>query len=638
MLMLQPPVMAPAGISSGWTVVGRAGFSIGEADSISLDIDSSGTAYVAYSDWGNGGKATVMKYDGTDWVAVGSPGFSAARADYISLALDGNGNPYLAYMDGNDNGKATVMRYLPDTTAPHLTAGGVSRNSDSEGTVKFTSDEAGQYYHQVVAAGDAPPAIDSSGPGIACGTSEETINLVGLNAGGHDIYIIVKDEAGNVSDALRIAIPALLSGVPVLSATPGNSRVNLSWTPVEGSVSYSVYQSTVSGVYGDALASVAGTVYEYEVINLTNGTTYYFKVNAVDAYGISTSSNEEQATPRGGSSSSGGSSGSTATSYVTSTTGSASIFPAAGGKVGLNDDAVVEIPGNALRGSTALTVKVERVENPPAIPSGFRIGSDVYSITVNGASSYSFGKPVTLTFKFDPADFQDGEIPAIYYYDELSASWVKSGGTVSGSYISVTVDHFTKYVVMAKKVTTEPPTQLPEAEHRTSFTDLDSHWAQDTVEKLAGLGVIGGYPDGSFRPDANITRAEFTTILVKALNLQATGSVSSFSDTVGHWAQSSIATAAALGIVGGYSDNSFKPDQPITREEMAVIATKSLKLAEVSGETGFVDNSLISSWAKGSVRSAVNAGIMNGYPDNSFNPQGNTTRAEAATVIWNIMI
>ncbi len=246
--MLQPPVMAPAGISSGWTVVGRAGFSIGEADSISLDIDSSGTAYVAYSDWGNGGKATVMKYDGTDWVAVGSPGFSAARADYISLALDGNGNPYLAYMDGNDNGKATVMRYLPDTTAPHLTAGGVSRNSDSEGTVKFTSDEAGQYYYQVVAAGDAPPAIDSSGPGIACGTSEETINLVGLNAGGHDIYIIVKDEAGNVSDALRIAIPALLSGVPVLSATPGNSRVNLSWTPAEGSVSYSVYQSTVSGV------------------------------------------------------------------------------------------------------------------------------------------------------------------------------------------------------------------------------------------------------------------------------------------------------------------------------------------------------------------------------------------------------
>ncbi len=192
--------------------------------------------------------------------------------------------------------------------------------------------------------------------------------------------------------------------------------------------------------------------------------------------------------------------------------------------------------------------------------------------------------------------------------------------------------------MMAKKVTAEPPTQLPEAEHRTSFTDLDSHWAQNTVEKLAGLGVIGGYPDGSFRPDANITRAEFTTMLVKALNLQATGSVKSFSDTVGHWAQSSIATAAALGIVGGYTDNSFKPDQPITREEMAVIITKSLKLAEVPGETGFVDNRLISSWARGSVRAAVNTEIMNGYPDNSFNPQGNTTRAEAATVIWNIMI
>jgi hypothetical protein len=176
-----------------------------------------------------------------------------------------------------------------------------------------------------------------------------------------------------------------------------------------------------------------------------------------------------------------------------------------------------------------------------------------------------------------------------------------------------------------------------QSETSISFTDIEKHWARETIKKLAGIGAVSGYPDGTFRPDAKITRGEFTTILVKALKLKSAASVPAFSDTVNHFAKDSIATAASLGIVGGYGDNTFKPDNPITREQMAVMAVKALKLSETSGDTTFSDNSKISPWAKASVLTAINNNIMKGYPDNTFKPQGNATRSEAVSVILSLI-
>jgi len=95
---------------SNWVTVGSAGFSADEADYTSLAFDGSGTPYVAYEDYGNGGSATVMKYDGSNWVTVGSAGFSSSSVNYISLAIY-NGTPYVAYTDWDNGGKATVMKY-----------------------------------------------------------------------------------------------------------------------------------------------------------------------------------------------------------------------------------------------------------------------------------------------------------------------------------------------------------------------------------------------------------------------------------------------------------------------------------------------------------------------------------------------
>ncbi|MDD3879442.1 MAG: S-layer homology domain-containing protein, partial [Syntrophomonas sp.] len=170
----------------------------------------------------------------------------------------------------------------------------------------------------------------------------------------------------------------------------------------------------------------------------------------------------------------------------------------------------------------------------------------------------------------------------------------------------------------------------------SSLNDISNHWAAERIKDLLARGAIKGYPDGTFQPDATITRAEFITVVVKAFNLiNPNGRV--FTDTSGHWAQDYIATATAAGIVGGYNDSNFGPNDPVTREQMAVIVVKAAQLTPIAAENQFADSSNIAPWAREAVATAVNKQIIKGYPDNSFKPGSKANRAEAAAVIVNAL-
>jgi hypothetical protein len=334
----------------------------------------------------------------------------------------------------------------------------------------------------------------------------------------------------------------------------------------------------------------------------------------------------------------GGSSG------VTSTTGSASIDPATGGTVSLGSNASVNIPANALNGTASATVAIQQVSSPPAVPAGFSLLGSVYEFTVGGSTGYSFAEPVTLTFTFDPTAVPAGETPAIYYYDQSSDQWVSLGGTVFVSTITVTVNHFTKFAVLAEKTATPAgPATAPAT--AAKFTDVPaSLWAYGDIESLSGLGDISGYHDGSFKPGGTITRAEFVSILGKALKLAAYDPAApDFSDAAqGDWYYGSVEDAVYAGIVKGYG-GAFKPNDPITREQMAVILVKALNAQDQAGSglnsgTAFKDNDSISAWAKGFVAVAVKDGLIKGYPgDNSFRPMSAATRAEACAMIVNFL-
>jgi hypothetical protein len=230
----------------------------------------------------------------------------------------------------------------------------------------------------------------------------------------------------------------------------------------------------------------------------------------------------------------------------------------------------------------------------------------------------------------------------ICYFDEENGEWVEldnievdpANGSISGE-----VTHFTKFAVIATLKASEkeepplPPAPQPEPELPT---DLAGHWAKDSIAKLINARVISGYPDGTFQPDKTISRAEFTVMLVKALKLEPKAD-SDFKDTAAHWARESIGTAAAHGLISGYDQNSFGPDDNITREQAAVIIARATQLETKDQTLNFTDAQQIASWALSGVTAAVNKSYLSGYPDNSFRPQGNTTRAEAAVIIAKLL-
>ncbi|MGG6312515.1 X2-like carbohydrate binding domain-containing protein [Paenibacillus macerans] len=163
------------------------------------------------------------------------------------------------------------------------------------------------------------------------------------------------------------------------------------------------------------------------------------------------------------------------------------------------------------------------------------------------------------------------------------------------------------------------------------------HFSTFALVKSAGAlaathqAYISGYPGGLFKPENRITRAEMAAILSKAATVAETVEAKAYGDVpAGYWAEGAIAKVTRMGLMQGYADGGFKPGQPVTRAEMAAIAAKFMKPAAGEG-AGYAD--IAGNWAEDAIRSAQAAGVMGGYADGTFRPAGLLTRAEAVTVI-----
>ena len=171
------------------------------------------------------------------------------------------------------------------------------------------------------------------------------------------------------------------------------------------------------------------------------------------------------------------------------------------------------------------------------------------------------------------------------------------------------------------------------------YTDIESSWAAEDINLLADMGIVTGNPDGTFRPDNQITRAEIVTILVRMYDLDS-DNMMIFDDTKDHWANGYISIAAALGYVNGFDAQHFGPDEQLTREQMAVMVARIAELKEdTSGSNplSFSDKDGISSWTLNAVTAVFQNGVISGYPDGTFRPTAEITRAEACHMIVNLM-
>ncbi|HHW49015.1 MAG TPA: hypothetical protein GXX14_10430 [Clostridiaceae bacterium] len=178
-----------------------------------------------------------------------------------------------------------------------------------------------------------------------------------------------------------------------------------------------------------------------------------------------------------------------------------------------------------------------------------------------------------------------------------------------------------------------------------TFTDLDGvSWARDAIEDLASREIVTGKSENHFKPNDKITRAEFTCLMVRAFNLEMTP-VGSFADVkVGKWYYKDLMTAKSLGIISGDEKDRFYPDNPITREDMAIIIARTLKavdkpLTSYSNSVleKFLDKNMISPYALSSIASLYGEGIMIGKTSSSIAPKDNATRAEAAVLIHKVI-
>ncbi len=172
------------------------------------------------------------------------------------------------------------------------------------------------------------------------------------------------------------------------------------------------------------------------------------------------------------------------------------------------------------------------------------------------------------------------------------------------------------------------------------FTDTAKHWAKDNIDFVVSRDLISGTGNTAFAPDTAITRATFLMALGKLSGADVSGyKASSFTDVkAAEPAMSYIEWAVENKIVQGIGNNKFGPDQKITREEMAVMMVNYAKATgyalPVSRQTvTFVDNEKISAWAKDAVKAIQQTGIIVGKTGNLFDPQGNTTRGEASTIL-----
>lgn len=178
-----------------------------------------------------------------------------------------------------------------------------------------------------------------------------------------------------------------------------------------------------------------------------------------------------------------------------------------------------------------------------------------------------------------------------------------------------------------------------------AFSDVnENHWAAQSISVLASKGLISGYADGLFRPEASLTRAEAVVLLVNANGASAglqelKNTECIFRDVEkGHWASAYINVAWERGLVSGYPDGSFKPEQQISRLEFTSMLTRALEMDEYGSLTlTFRDEDQIPSWAKASVNLATSYGLISGYPDGTFRGSLNVRRDEATAMLGSFL-
>lgn len=166
--------------------------------------------------------------------------------------------------------------------------------------------------------------------------------------------------------------------------------------------------------------------------------------------------------------------------------------------------------------------------------------------------------------------------------------------------------------------------------------DISGNWAADHITALVNKGVMGGYPDGTFRPNRTVTRAEFAKTVVKAFAIPG-GKHMPYQDAKDHWAAQTISAISDAKLMQGYEDGTFRPNRTISRAEVVAVVVRALKLetivkSQAEEPTSFSDIPA-GHWAAGMITAAEQLDILPPYFRGRFRPTDPATRSEVAALV-----
>jgi hypothetical protein len=437
-------------------------------------------------------------------------------------------------------------------------------------------------------------------------------------------------SAADVNNPGRYCLSAQLGttgstpAIGQLSGTP--FAVGLAGTPGSGGAGGAAPATVpvVTGVSPSGGPGAGGTTVTVTGSGFTGATAVAFGTNAAQSFQVDSDGQITAVSPPGSGTvdvrvtTPGGTSAQTPSdefTYAPVPTGLS--VGAGGGTLATADGAFsLTVPSGALGPGQTLTLS-ESCSAPAGLPRGLAAASCVFTL-----SGGSLSQAAAATIRYD-ASVLNG-LPA----DRLSVYGESADGTWTFRPTAV------QAAAGAVEVGVSGPATLVVLANLQRFPDVPpSFWASSDIDALLAANVVQGFPDGSFLPDATLTRAQFVKMLSLALGLTPAGGGTRFTDVPANaWYAPFVSAAVQAGLVQGTSPTAFSPDAAVTREQMAVLLARALRL-KGAATLRFSDATAIDGWAAAGVEAAVSAGYLNGFPDGSFRPLDPTTRAQAAKVL-----
>ncbi|CAI6083649.1 fibronectin type III domain-containing protein [Cohnella sp. JJ-181] len=560
------------------------------------------------------GRAYTVRIDAALQSYAGIPLGEAYETDVVVTAADTTPPAAVTSLAAEADGDQALVTWK-NASDPDTTKIVVAYKMLGAGSEQSVEVPAGQQYALLAGLG---------------ANASYSIEVRAYDAAGN--YSIAKTSAGTAAaqpESLDIAPP----GPAVIgTVTPDADAVNLTWQdPADGDLSGIGLQWAAEGQeLTMAPVAVAKGVGKYAIAGLAPATSYEIRVWTVDYAGNESPAQTLFVTTKAAGGGTGGGPGNPGgggqtqdpdaeSGDIGAEGGSLSFF---GGKLKLR------LPGSGGAAGAAKKVTAAKVSGSPApADAHLKPVSDVYDWKLEtGAKLAGPGK---LTIAYDAAKLAGADPRKLGLYRQHASDktkWTYAGGIVDGASGSVETE-VTEPGVYAVLI----------AEY--SYVDLASHWSRVDVEVLAARGIVSGDPAGTFRPNGSVTRAEFVKLVLPLLSGGAGTGIAAerFADVPADaWYAEAVAAATAAGIVKG-ADGKFRPSDPITREEMAVmlyralgIVTDDLDPDKLLGDLR--DGADVSGWARMQVAYAVQSGLLKGS-GGKLNPGATATRGESATVV-----